>query len=339
MTPFFAITTRGLEDVSLRELSALASVMNLQTSYRRVTAQVDGDLSALLSLQTVDDVFLYVTRWESLTHTREALLILRSLSADLDLRPIIRTLNTVRSVSTKPSFSVTANFVGKRNYNAEEIKSAVSEGVLSRYKHWRYSEDDDMAEVNLRVFIDHDEAVIGARLGETPLYRRPYKQSHLPGSLKPTVAAAMLMLASAQRGETLLDAFCGSGTILVEGGLSGLRVYGGDRKAEATAYARQNSRDAGVKALISQWDATRLPLLPNRVDLAVSNLPWGRQIQIDSALETLYSRAVEALQRVVKPNGRLLLLTSLPELLPQESILEKREISLFGQNPTIVTLG
>ena len=45
---------------------------------------------------------------------------------------------------------------------------------------------------------------------------RTYKQEHLPASLRPTVAAAMVRLAELRPGQVVLDPMCGAGTILAE---------------------------------------------------------------------------------------------------------------------------
>ncbi|MBC8098768.1 MAG: hypothetical protein H7Y11_04955, partial [Armatimonadetes bacterium] len=209
--PIFALTTRGLEDVTQRELALLPSIHDTQTAYRRVTAQA-ADLRALAALRTADDVFLQVASWADLTHTRQALHDVRDYAAQLELEPTLTALRDLRPIETAPLFSVTVNFVGRRNTSAPELKTALAKGVLDAYPDWTYTDDDASAQVNLRAFIDHADALVGVRLGERPLYRRAYKQAHLPGSLKPSVAAALLSLLEAAPGATLLDPFCGSGT-------------------------------------------------------------------------------------------------------------------------------
>ena len=233
-----------------------------------------------------------------------------------------------------PTFSVTANFVGKRNYTAPEVKDAVADGV-TRQCGWAYADDDREADLNLRVFIEHDTALVGLRVAADPLHRRAYKQVHIPGALKPTVAAAMLQIAGVHEGRVVVDPFCGSGTIPIEAGLRGASGFGGDLEADALQGALQNAQAAQVGAAIVQWDVRTLPLRDQSVDAIVSNMPWGRQVQVDAQLSALYAAAFAEMHRVVVPGGSIVLLTTFPELLPGEPAQEI-EISLFGQNPKIL---
>src|SRR5690606_19149211 len=93
---------------------------------------------------------------------------------------------------------------------------------------WRYRPSDQESEINIRLFMEHEHVYVGMRLGDRPLYKRPYKQAHVPGSLKPSVAAALLQLAGVQAGDRVLDPCCGAGTILIEAALMGARAQGGD---------------------------------------------------------------------------------------------------------------
>jgi 23S rRNA G2445 N2-methylase RlmL len=246
----------------------------------------------------------------------------------------------VRLIPRTPAFSVTASFVGGRNYTMTEIKAAVAEGIAQRYPQWQYREDDAESALNVRIFIDHDRALVGLRVGERPLYRRAYKHDHLPGSLKPTVAAAMVRLAAVRPGSRLIDAFCGSGTVLAEAHLMGAAAWGGDISTEAVHSTEVNLTSVGRSrdsSGVVQWDARRLPLAAQTFDCAVSNLPWGRQIVVNDDLRTLYAAAFTEMRRVVKPGSPIVVLTSVPELLPGTPN-RMLEISLFGQTPVIALL-
>lgn len=337
MKRIFALTTRGLENISADEMAALPGVTLTQTAYRRIMAVCEGSLAALTGLRTVDDVFIDVGAWPNVGHTRDVLKKITHYSSDLDLQSAYDACAEIRPLPERPTYSVTANFVGKRNYSTDEIKLAVANGVYNTYD-WIYSADDSIADLNLRVFIDHELALVGVRLAQEALSKRPYKLAHLPGSLKPPVAAALVRLSEVAPGQSLLDPFCGSGTILVEAALMGAAAQGGDLDAAAVEYACANLREAGLNVPAQRWDARTLPLADSSIDRIASNLPWGRQVQVESELESLYHDALTEMYRVLIPRGRLVILTGMPQFvkLPGLEQVQQIEISLFGQNPTIV---
>ena len=232
---------------------------------------------------------------------------------------------------------MTANFVGKRNYNTAEIKEACAAGIVAQ-QHWNYSESDAEADVNIRLFIEGETAVVGMRLGTRSLSKRPYKQQHVIGSLKPTVAAALLELANLFPGARILDPCCGAGTILIEANPYGVEAWGGDIHREAVTAARFNASQAEATAYIQYWDARALPLSNGSVDRVISNLPWGRAVATDVSLQSLYREIGEEIERVLVPGGKAILLTNLPDSVQFKQLKcdKKIEISLFGQTPTIM---
>ncbi len=339
MTNIFVLTVRGLESVSAAELSALPGVTISETAYRRVMAACDESLAPLLGLRTVDDAYLDLGVWSGIGHTREMLAAIQWYATQIELETAAQSLKTLRPLPDEPLFSVTASFVGRRNFSTDEIKLNVAAGIKERFG-LRYTADDREADLNVRVFIEHENAFVGVRLGKHPLHERGYKVAERAGSLKPSVAAAMLRLASVEAGMRLLDPCCGSGTILIEGALSGAAAEGGDLDAEAVAAARANAQAAGVTPTIHEWDARALPLADASVERMVTNLPWGKQIAVDDAIERLYGEICAEIERVLQAGGQAALLTSLPELLHFQrlQLLKSVEISLFGQTPTICVL-
>lgn len=332
-SPIFALTARGLEAVVQAELETFAGVQIQSQAYRRVHGI--GDPGALTSLRCADDLFIEVDHWDDVMHTRDMLAEFTDLGTRLDLEPAVMCIKQIRQLPDAITFSVTANFVGKRNYNQNEIKSFIAAGILYSNPEWSYSEDDAESALNVRVFIEHQTALIGVRLTANPLHRRSYKQTSLAGSLKATVAASMIQLTQASAGQTLLDPFCGSGTILIEAAQQGLISIGGDISPAALHITQENTHNADANIQLAQWAGGRLPLKDHSIHAIVSNLPWGRQIQVDDSLHLLYQHAYAEMQRVIMPDGVLVLLTTLPELLP-DSPAQSFEISLYGQNPQVM---
>lgn len=336
MIKVFALTTRGLEAVSTGEMAEIPGVTVTETAYRRVAGMVEGSAASLLNLRTVDDVYLDIGTWQGVGHTRAALGDIETWSQQLDLTEVAQVCAAVRIISPQPLFSVTASFVGKRNYSADEIKNTVSSGIHARYG-WAYAADDREADFNVRIFIEHDVAYVGLRLDKSPLHERDYKQVQRPGSLKPTVAAAMLRLAEVEPGMRLLDPCCGVGTILIEGAAMGAIAQGGDIDPEAVAAAQANAQAAAVAVEIHESDARVLPLADVSADRIVTNLPWGRQIKVDDELGLFYRDVCAEMERMLAPSGRVAVLTGTPNLLQFDHLrLDNRiEISLFGQTPMI----
>jgi 23S rRNA G2445 N2-methylase RlmL len=337
MTRVFALTTRSLEAVSADEMGAVPGVQVKEVAYRRVAATCEAPLALLLGLRTVDDVFLDVGTWSGITRQRSTLTRLGKLSAKLGLHEAVAHCAEFRPIPRSPAFSITANFVGKRNYSTDDIKQACAEGI-AQCTGWTYVPDDAEADLNVRVFIEHERAFVGLRLGEAPLHRRFYKQAHVPGSLKPSVAAALLALAEVPPGMHVLDPCCGAGTILIEAALGGALAQGGDRDPGAVAAARVNAVAAGVVIGLQEWDAQALPLDDGSIDRIVTNLPWGREVQVDAALGSFYRLACSEMRRVLAPGGRIVVLSNLPHQvdLPGLCCDTQIEISLFGQTPMVL---
>jgi tRNA (guanine6-N2)-methyltransferase len=336
MIKVFALTTRGLESISAAEIATLNGVTVDKVTYRRVAATCAGPVAPLLKLRTVDDVFFEVAAWSGIGRPRSALATLNAECARLDLRRAAAACAEIRSIGEPPAFSITANFVGRRNYTTQEIKQACAEGITTSH-NWPYTPDDSVADLNVRIFIERAMAFVGVRLAKRPLHRRSYKQSHVPGSLKPPVAAALLSLAEVEPGIRVLDPCCGGGTILIEAAMRGAVARGGDNDLATIAAAQTNIDAARAAACIQLWDAQALPVPDASFERIVSNLPWGRQAGVDASLASFYRCVCAEMRRVLAPGGRVSLLTNAPHLVdfPDLDRTEQIEISLFGQAPTI----
>ena len=70
-------------------------------------------------------------------------------------------------------------------------------------------------------------------------YQRPWRDPKA-GMLPPKVAQVMINLANAKHGQTILDPFCGGGTVIQEALLMGLSAVGSDISVEAVEGSEKN---------------------------------------------------------------------------------------------------
>jgi tRNA (guanine10-N2)-dimethyltransferase len=140
----------------------------------------------------------------------------------------------------------------------------------------------------------------GAYLYRDPL-RRPFFH---PGVMLPRFARAMVNLSLLQRGELLLDPFCGTGGMLLEADLVGGQICGGDADPLMVSGTRRNIPHADVVI----EDATCTPFRDAIADAVVTDLPYGQSVGIKAPnLETLYTGALQEIHRILKKGRRAVL--------------------------------
>ena len=142
-----------------------------------------------------------------------------------------------------------------------------------------------------------------------------------PGSLPPSIAAAMVMLAGPGQGR-VLDPCCGSGTLLAVASRSGWTTLGGDLDEGACTAASANTNSA-----IVQLDARRLPFRDDEFDVVVSNLPFGHQHIVQGSPVAWYRKALREAIRVA-PTAVLLA----PPSAPFRQALGRLPVSLAGRH-------
>ena len=99
---------------------------------------------------------------------------------------------------------------------------------------------------------------------------RPYFH---PTSMHPKTARACVNLARVKAGDTVLDPFCGTGGILIEAGLMGMKTLGCDIDVNMVEGTKQNLAHYNLKGSVEQGDALDCKV---RADSIVTDPPYGR---------------------------------------------------------------
>ncbi len=104
---------------------------------------------------------------------------------------------------------------------------------------------------------------------------RPFRH---PVGIDPVIARVMLNMAGVLAGESVLDPFCGTGSILVEAGMMGARIFGMDSDQRMIKGARRNlvALQPG-RAFLVRGNALRsAATFRARFDHVVTDPPYGR---------------------------------------------------------------
>ncbi|MCU0678838.1 MAG: hypothetical protein MUC28_00110 [Planctomycetes bacterium] len=153
-------------------------------------------------------------------------------------------------------------------------------------------------------------------------YGRPARDDYA-GMLPPKLAQIMLNLARVKTGDTILDPFCGSGTILTEAMLMGLQgLLGSDISEKAVLDTRKNldwikekfqTSNAKRQIFVSAVADLLRFVKPNSINAVITEPYLGPQrgkIDINKTkkeLEALYAAALREFAKILKPAGRVVM--------------------------------
>ncbi|MEM7033676.1 MAG: methyltransferase domain-containing protein [Chloroflexota bacterium] len=333
---YYVHTMPGLEKLTWREIESHlpeAMLLEIQTKGQQnglVIFQYKGNPKSLLSLRTVEDVFLVVASAETLPESRTALAGLAAMvDRQVSWAPALKlhrdATGFVPKRGAQTTFRVISRLHGFHPFHRKEAQSRVEKAIQKANPRWFLARDHSVLEFWLNLFAG-EAAIVGLRLSDITMRQRTYKRETIPASLRPSVATSMVLLSEPKAGDIFLDPMCGAGTILIERALWGdyQHIIGGDIRNEVVHITELNARAAKIHLPVYEWDATELPSLDEfdiaqrQIDKVVCNLPFGKQIGSPAANARLYRNFLAEMSRVVKPFGRLVLLTGDHELLRHE---------------------
>ena len=134
-----------------------------------------------------------------------------------------------------------------------------------------------------------------------------------PLALFPKLSRLFLNLARLKEGDLALDPFCGTGSILIEAALLGLRPIGSDLDRKMLWGSKKNLDSYGLKASVVMTDATDIELKtadrrPVIVDGIATDPPYGRSSKLfDNEIGELYTKFLSSAFKVLKPGGYLVM--------------------------------
>jgi tRNA (guanine6-N2)-methyltransferase len=323
--PYYAQTMPGVEQIAWLEVrqrfpqAALKEYLFAKERNGILVFDYAGSPESLLELRTVEDVFLLALSTEVAARGRGALQeVTRALERDALFEQALQLFRTQRGFGPRPTFRVVTRMEGQHQFRRLDVEQAILRGLRTRLSDtWQVVEEE--ADMEVWANLLGGRLLCGLRLSDRTMRHRAYQVAHLPASLRPSVAAAMVLLTAPDERDTFLDPMCGSGTILAERMLAGgyQQVLGGDIDQRHVDAARQNLATLGTHWRVSRWDARKLPLASASVDAVATNPPFGKQVGSRQEIERLYPAVLAELGRVLKPGGRAVILSSQYELLKE----------------------
>ncbi len=236
---------------------------------------------------------------------------------------------------------VSASRAGKHTYSRYDLAARAAK-VLERQGFLPVS-DEKGHDVAFRLDVREESAVFSMQLTPAQFRFRGEAFQSSRGGIRPTVAHLLVRLSEPRPEDVFCDPFCGAGTIPFErAAYPCSRLIAGDLDPKALDAARQNLQGAAAELLLA--DAACLPLQDESVDAVVTNLPWGKQIQVED-LPQLYRDFAGELRRILRPEGRAILFTDQDAVLLQacrgaglraEPVLQ---LSLHGLHPCAYAVG
>jgi tRNA G10 N-methylase Trm11 len=238
-------------------------------------------------------------------------------------------------VSTYPLFGKESD-IDLRKFTLgmdEWIKKQLKEKKARRVAYYAYDEEDrrDPSKPNTALWpgtiarhnlLNPPNAEILAALMQTKLYlaktiavydselqryrdeSRPYVEAEI--STSPKICRTLLTLAGARSGDTILDPFCGTGTLLMEAAMLGMRCIGVDIDGNAVEGARSNLKWMGVDFgerldfKVIRGDARNVANLVNETVDAVAFEPELGPVHVQKPDKQMAEKVLETLTKLYR---------------------------------------
>ena len=325
-----AITSKGIEHIAALEVKEM-----LGKDSTLYDGCITFDVSAIEQLIT----FTYMTQ-----SSERVLLLLDHI--ELGKIDSLNSLDFKKWVDKK-TFRITVDHIDSdHDLVVEEIIEQVAEIILSKTKA---KVDLDHPDIVFYVYISKKNVFFGIDLCRFELQKRQYRIFPHQAALRSTLGYALVRIAGYKKNLTLLDPFCGSGTIPIEAVLYALKfpvnyfnkdkfifhtlgkfdsflatidkkiikedvnIYGYDSFMGCVIGARKNAKIAGIDKFIA-FSRVEISWLDTKfkkgsVDLIVTQPPEPSKTKNDKDIEKLYKDFFYQAEYILKKKGKIVTIT------------------------------
>jgi putative N6-adenine-specific DNA methylase len=314
----FAIAAPGLEPIVAQELRDLGEQPRIEEGGVEWTGDARSVARANIWLRSASRVLVRVAQFPA--------------TAFYELEKRAKKIPWADYITSDATatFRVTAR--KSRLYHSD----AIAERLVAAAARGRKSTKQPAREQLFVVRVARDVVVISADTSGELLHRRGYRQAVAKAPLRETLAAALLLAAEWKGDAPLIDPFCGSGTIPIEGALRAQRtapglqrhfdgadmpllskevwqtafnearasalasspvpILGSDRDSGAVEDARANAQRARADVQFAVAAISDAAPSGDQAGLVATNPPYGVRVGDPTKLRNLYARLGDVLR-------------------------------------------
>lgn len=211
-----ATAAMGLESVVAKEVRQLGYPVEVENGRVRFHAPISAIPRCNLWLRTADRVKLLVGEFKASTFD--------------ELFEATKSLPWEQFISEDGKFPVSGKSVKSTLYSVPDCQAITKKAIAERLK-LKYGLASKMPETGplykVEVALHKDKATLTLDTSGSGLHRRGYRVGQGDAPIKETMAASLVMLTNWKPDYTLIDPFCGSGTIPIEAALIGQNIAPG----------------------------------------------------------------------------------------------------------------
>ncbi len=327
MKQYFAITSRGLENLLAEELQQFGA-LNIKAVHAGVYFKSDEKTlySCCLWSRTASRFILVLSEF--------------AVNDDMDLYLGATAINWPQYFSPNKRIAVDFNGTNKEIRNSQYGALKVKDAIVDRFikaELPRPSIDREQPDLRIHMRLSKDKGLLGIDMVGSGLHQRGYRTEAGIAPLRETNAAALVLKSGWTFDKPLLDPMCGSGTLLIEAAMMAAKIapglkrkrwgfeslksfnreewmqvhaevtfnskkgpakcetrfFGFDNDARVIETAKANASRAGVGNLITFAVADAATLsAPEGFDIGhiISNPPYGERLGTTPGLIALYTQ-------------------------------------------------
>ena len=244
-------------------------------------------------------------------------------------------IDYIESIDFAPYKNIPINVRVIRHESAKDIDVMKTERRIGHLFYTKGAKIDlDCPEKKIRLYIGNGWSYAGELMflssKEFTKRKASLRPFHMPVSLDPKIARAMVNLAGVKAGDSILDPFAGTGGILIEAGLLKCRIFGIDIDKKMVEGTITNLKHYGISnSMIKEGDAfDARQMFGESFDAIVTDFPYGRNTK-DADVRNIAERFLEYAPTIVKKGKYIVAASNFSDLTIPDSLKLKNLFEIY----------